>query len=116
MTPLQAATAAAAGTTRRKWERHIASSRPAGPTRPATGSGLTAPAGSARLAAPARSARLLLDEDEVPLVVVIAPLVQADRLFLALAAHAKDAARNGAAAESAPLRLRPDSSLRPAAD
>src|SRR6185436_11844881 len=43
----------------------------------------------------------LVDEQEGPLVVVIASLVQADRLFLALADDAHHAAGDGAAAERA---------------
>src|SRR6476661_2127844 len=43
----------------------------------------------------------LVDEQEGPLVVVIASLVQTDRLFLALADDAHHAAGDGAAAERA---------------
>jgi hypothetical protein len=52
----------------------------------------------------ARTGRTLIHVDEVPLVVMVAPLVQADRFVLALAADAHDAAGHAAAAEHRPRR------------
>src|SRR5215204_3341251 len=53
-----------------------------------------------------RPAGLLLHIQEGPLVVVVSPLVKANRFLLALAADAHDAARNGAAESRSLLRLR----------
>ena len=66
-----------------------------------TAAGLPATATSPRLAATARSARLLVDEEERPLVIVIAPLVEPDRLFLALADDAHHSAGDGRGSERA---------------
>ena len=60
-------------------------------------SGHSASAGAPRLPASAGAARLLVDEDERPLVVVVPPLIKANRFFLALAHHAHHAAGDGAA-------------------
>lgn len=103
-----AATGAARG--ERRWKAAVAVGETASsgsgaaawpPSVAATGSaglsGHSASAGAPRLPASAGAARLLVDEDERPLVVMVPPLVEANRFFLALAHHAHHAAGHGAA-------------------
>lgn len=114
MTPLTAAgtapsRCASAGSSWRKWHRQAAPS--AAGEHPAAAVGATATsiraarlsgsAGPPRLTAPAGTARLLHDVEERPLVVMVPSLIETNRFLFALAHHAHQAARNGAAESSA---------------
>lgn len=125
--------AASATGTSREWERsrapaatrtgRAATARATGPTRTARTEGAAttvdpaaactagtattidaAPADPARLTAPAGSARGLLHKEERPLVVVVPPQIEPDRLVLALAPDTHEAAGHGAAAKRTTLR------------
>src|SRR5436190_3735090 len=106
----------AAGSPRCAGRLRATTTGPAGTSARAAGStrlvGLSAAVGTTRatgttraagLSAAAGPAGLLRNEDERPLVVVVAPEIEADRLVLAPAAHAGHAARDRAAADRATL-------------
>src|SRR4051794_24123553 len=74
----------------------------AGPSALRETTGLSALRAATGLAT-AGTARRLVDEQERPFVVMVAPLVKPDRLVLALAADAHDPSRDATAAERATL-------------
>jgi hypothetical protein len=74
-----------------------AASRTAASRTERTAAGTALRAAPVRAAASAGADRLLVDEYEGPFVVMIAPLVQANRFSLALASHADHSARHHAA-------------------